>query len=161
MVDLEPPSLRQRIAKYLLIEADDPEIDRCLVACNHLGVSDIKNRDDLSPIWRITFSYRHWQRIQPNKDVAPYLRSKSYSSNPAVSPCNCGLRAGIILPVDHAYWLVAFPPNSRDCRCSIEQVTEYEMRKYGWNVTPEEDVPSTDDLPHEYRHNFGILFHKG
>ncbi len=46
---------------------------------------------------------------------------------------------GIILPRDHIFWRTHFPPNGFNCRCHVQLVTERDIRRYGWTVTPEND----------------------
>lgn len=55
---------------------------------------------------------------------------------------------GIILPREHPFWATHFPPNGFNCRCHAQLVTERDMRRRGWTVTPETDprlsVPPDD-----------------
>jgi uncharacterized protein with gpF-like domain len=46
---------------------------------------------------------------------------------------------GIILPLGHAFWLTHWPPNGFNCRCHIQIVTDIDLRRYGWTVTPDSD----------------------
>lgn len=46
---------------------------------------------------------------------------------------------GIILPRDHIFWRTHFPPNGFNCRCHAQLVTERDIRRHGWTVTPETD----------------------
>ena len=46
---------------------------------------------------------------------------------------------GIILPRDHIWWRTHFPPNGFNCRCHAQLVTERDMRRRGWTVTPDSD----------------------
>lgn len=46
---------------------------------------------------------------------------------------------GIILPRDHPFWLTHFPPNGFNCRCHVQLITERDIRRYGWKVTPDDD----------------------
>jgi len=79
-----------------------------------------------------------WQKIQRNKDVAPYLRYMS-STSEHKRPLH-KLWYGVILPVDHPWWQTHFPPNGWFCKCSYEQVTERQMRRNGWTVTPMDQI---------------------
>lgn len=47
--------------------------------------------------------------------------------------------AGIILPRDHWFWRTHFPPNGFNCRCHVQLITERDMRRRGWTVTPDSD----------------------
>lgn len=46
---------------------------------------------------------------------------------------------GIILAREHSFWSTHFPPNGFNCRCHAQLVTERDMRRRGWTVTPETD----------------------
>lgn len=80
-----------------------------------------------------------WSRIQRNKDVAPYLRYKS-STSERKRPLH-KLWYGVILPVDHPWWQTHFPPNGWFCKCGYEQLTEWQMKRHGWSVTPDGQIP--------------------
>lgn len=47
--------------------------------------------------------------------------------------------AGIILPRDHWFWRSHFPPNGFNCRCHVQLITERDMRRRNWTVTPDTD----------------------
>lgn len=88
---------------------------------------------------RMSMASGHWSRIQRQKDVLPYLRyipSTSEHKRPLHKTWY-----GILLPVDHPFWQTHFPPNGWGCKCSFEQVSERKMRKMGWTVTPDADLP--------------------
>lgn len=87
---------------------------------------------------RMSLAAGAWQRIQRNKDVAPYLRYKS-STSEHKRPLH-KLWYGVILPVDHPWWQTHFPPNGWFCKCSYEQLTERQMRRNGWMVTPVDQI---------------------
>lgn len=80
-----------------------------------------------------------WSRIQRNKDVAPYLRYKS-STSERKRPLH-KLWYGVILPVDHPWWQTHFPPNGWFCKCDYEQLTEWQMKRHGWSITPDGQIP--------------------
>lgn len=88
---------------------------------------------------RMSMATGHWARIQRQKDVSPYLRYL-----PSTSEHKRLLHKswyGILLPVDHPFWQTHFPPNGWGCKCQFEQVTERKIRKMGWTVTPDADLP--------------------
>lgn len=88
---------------------------------------------------RMSLASGHWQRIQRQKDVLPYLRylpSTAEHKRPLHK-----LWYGVLLPVDHPWWQTHFPPNGWGCRCDFAQVSERRMRKKGWTVTPEDQIP--------------------
>lgn len=88
---------------------------------------------------RMSLASGHWQRIQRQKDVLPYLRylpSDAEHKRPLHK-----LWYGVLLPVDHPWWQTHFPPNGWGCRCHFEQVSERKMRRKGWTVTPVDQIP--------------------
>lgn len=70
-----------------------------------------------------------WQRIQRTADVRPYLL---YSLGPSERhrPIHQSW-AGTLLPADHPFWQVAFPPNGWGCKCRVRQVGNAEAARLG------------------------------
>lgn len=88
---------------------------------------------------RMSMATGHWARIQRQKDVLPYLRylpSTSEHKRPLHKSWY-----GILLPIDHIFWQTHFPPNGWGCKCHFEQVSERKMRRMGWVVTPDDQLP--------------------
>lgn len=88
---------------------------------------------------RMSMASGHWARIQRQKDVLPYLRylpSSSEHKRPLHKTWY-----GILLPVDHPFWQTHFPPNGWGCKCHFEQVSERKMKRMGWSVTPDDQLP--------------------
>jgi SPP1 gp7 family putative phage head morphogenesis protein len=46
---------------------------------------------------------------------------------------------GIILPIGHPFWKTHYPPNGFNCRCHVQVVADRDLRRYGWDVTPDTD----------------------
>lgn len=88
---------------------------------------------------RMSLASGHWQRIQRQKDVMPYLRYLP-STSEHKRPLHMGWY-GILLPVDHPFWQTHFPPNGWGCKCHFEQVTERRMQRMGWTITPDSQLP--------------------
>lgn len=121
-------------------------------------VDEIRLRHLFSTNIEMGISTIRWCAIQNQKDVLSYLRMMSYRAWEEDGHCFCGLIDGVILPVDHPYWLKAFPPNGPDCKCILQQVSERRMKKKGWLVTADLDLPSVAAIPEDYRRNFGVEF---
>jgi hypothetical protein len=88
---------------------------------------------------RMSMASGHWARIQRQKDIYPYLRylpSTSEHKRPLHKTWY-----GILLPVDHPFWQTHFPPNGWGCKCHFEQVSERKMKRMGWTVTPDKELP--------------------
>jgi hypothetical protein len=44
---------------------------------------------------------------------------------------------GLILPVDHEWWLTHYSRNGWNCRCYVVSVSERDLGRYGWRVSEE------------------------
>lgn len=88
---------------------------------------------------RMSLAAGHWQRIQRQKKQFPYLRYLP-STSERKRPLHIEWY-GVILPVDHPWWQTHFPPNGWGCKCHFEQVSEARMRRKGWTVTPDDQIP--------------------
>lgn len=74
-----------------------------------------------------------WQVIQKNKDIAPYLE---YIHNPNRNPRQQHLAwDGLILHVDDAFWLRAYPINAFGCHCSVRQHSAASLKRMGKEVS--------------------------
>ena len=80
-----------------------------------------------------------WRQIQRLKHVRPYLRYVHV--DPLLT--QAGSREehagwhGVILPLDHEWWLSHYPPNGWNCRCYAMSLAERDLARYGWSVRPE------------------------
>lgn len=72
---------------------------------------------------------------------------------------------GIVLPADHPFWRTHTPPNGWYCRCTIQVLTERQMKRFGYTVTPDDRIPpiamesrtvNTPDGPEEWPTPAGI-----
>jgi len=48
---------------------------------------------------------------------------------------------GLIRPADDPIWSWLYPPNGWGCRCTVQQLTERDLKRYGYQVTPDDQVP--------------------
>lgn len=48
---------------------------------------------------------------------------------------------GTILPAGHPWWATHQPPNGWMCRCTIQMLTEADLKRHGYAPTPEDKVP--------------------
>lgn len=92
---------------------------------------------------RVSRAAGHWARIQELKDVAPYLRYSAVLDS-RTRPQH-RVWHGTILPVDHPWWDTHFPPCGWNCRCTVMQLSERDLRRRGWEVSdpPAEGPPQT------------------
>ena len=47
---------------------------------------------------------------------------------------------GTVLPVGHPWWATHNPPNGWRCRCTVVQLAERDLRRYGYRVSPDPAV---------------------
>lgn len=79
-----------------------------------------------------------WARIQRTKKRAPYLRYVAVL-DPSTREQHRRWH-GTILPVDHPWWEEHFPPNGWRCRCGITQLSERDLKEFGYVVSPDPSV---------------------
>lgn len=105
--------------------------------------------DDFETAWRARLAFRvmtaqayaagRWQQIQRLKRVRPYLRYVHV--DPALTqPTSRHEHAawhGVVLPVDHEWWVTHYPPNGWNCRCYVQSLSERDLARYGWTVSAE------------------------
>lgn len=72
-----------------------------------------------------TIAAKKWLQIQRDKDLFPYLRYDTVGDS-RVRPEHQRLN-GLILPVDHPFWRLGYPPNGFNCRCFVTQLREAEL----------------------------------
>jgi SPP1 gp7 family putative phage head morphogenesis protein len=78
-----------------------------------------------------------WQQVQRLKTTRPYVRYVT-ADDPQVRATH-RLWHGVILPVDHPFWLTHWPLNGFNCRCQVQSVSERDLVRYGWQITPDDD----------------------
>jgi Phage Mu protein F like protein len=81
-----------------------------------------------------------WTRIQARKHIAPYLAYSAVDDDHArrLHALWGGLLEGprVILHVDDPAWDWLFPPNDWGCRCSVIQLSQRDLDRLGWKVSP-------------------------
>lgn len=86
----------------------------------------------------------YWDRIQRVKAAMPYLLAgtarDSRVRHPPHSHEDHRAFDGILLPVDHPFWLAYFPPLGFRCRCSVVQKTRSQVARMGRGVTSEDEL---------------------
>lgn len=80
-----------------------------------------------------------WERIERTKAAFPYLE---YQLGPSERhrPQHVE-KAGMIIPVESAFWDEWMPPNGWGCKCWVRQVTRAEAERRG--ISPAPEVPDT------------------
>ena len=87
---------------------------------------------------RMSLATGNWLRVQRQKDVLPFLRYLA-STSEHKRPLH-KLWYGVTLPVDHPWWQTHFPPNGWGCKCNYRQISQREMDRKGWSITPEDQI---------------------
>lgn len=70
-----------------------------------------------------------WAQIQATKASAPYLMYDAVDDNRTRQEHKAW--DGTVLPVDDAWWDSHRPPNGWNCRCSVIQLSAYDLRAMG------------------------------
>jgi uncharacterized protein with gpF-like domain len=86
-----------------------------------------------------------WERIQRTKSALPYLRAATARDDrvrhPPKSPHSDHTAwDGIVLPVDHPFWLRGWVPLGFRCRCTIIPMTRSQLARSGRKITTAEDL---------------------
>ena len=82
---------------------------------------------------RQAYASGRWSQIEKVKKLRPYLRyvavldGRERKSHRALH--------GLIYPVDHAFWDKHYPPNGWGCRCSVESLSERDMKKNDYTAS--------------------------
>lgn len=93
---------------------------------------------------RVSRAAGQWARIQALKDARPFLRYSAVLDS-RTRPLHARWHA-IIRPVDDPIWQTIFPPNGFNCRCQVQQLSQRDLDRRGWVVTPDADLPQLDPI---------------
>lgn len=88
---------------------------------------------------RVSRAAGQWARIQAVKAARPFLRYSAVLDN-RTRPLHARWH-GIIRPVDDPIWQTIYPPNGWNCRCQVQQLSQRDLDRRGWRVTPDGDLP--------------------
>lgn len=88
---------------------------------------------------RTSYAAGHWSRIDTNADTAPYVMYSAVlddRTRPEHAAWN-----GKVLRHDDAWWQSHTPPNGWNCRCTVIQLSERDLKRLGKDG-PDEAPPS-------------------
>lgn len=88
---------------------------------------------------RVSRAAGQWARIQSLKAARPFLRYSAILDN-RTRPLHARWH-GIIRPVDDPIWQTIYPPNGWNCRCQVQQLSQRDLDRLGYRVTPDGDLP--------------------
>lgn len=79
-----------------------------------------------------------WQQIQALKHIRPWLRYVHVDPGleQAHSRPHHAAWHGVVLHVDDPWWDTHFPPNGWYCRCYVMSLSERDLKRYGYTVSP-------------------------
>lgn len=110
--------------------------DRDLTGADHdIIVGSRRLRTIYDTNLRMSRAAGQWQRIQALKGERPFLRYSAVMDR-RTRPAHRAWH-GTILPVDHPWWDTHFPPCGWRCRCNVRQLSQADLDRNGWVVTPE------------------------
>ncbi len=95
---------------------------------------------------RVSYAAGHWTAFEATKAARPYLRYVAILDD-ETRPSHRA-RHNLCLPVDHPYWDTWAPPCGWNCRCTLQSLSERDVKKLqaeGENLTfePPQDTLTT------------------
>ena len=82
---------------------------------------------------RTSYARGRWERIERLQDRMPYLRYVAVH-DAATRPEHAAWH-GVVLRVDDPWWDTHYPPNGWGCRCTVMQLDDDDLRRYGYRLT--------------------------
>lgn len=73
-----------------------------------------------------------WEQIERTKARRPYLRYVALLDDRTRAEHRTW--HGTVLPADDPWWETHYPPNGWNCRCSVQQLSERDLERYGYQV---------------------------
>lgn len=92
---------------------------------------------------RTSYAAGQWERIQRLKDRRPWLRYVAVMDERTRDDHRRW--HGTVLPADDPWWATHFPPNGWRCRCSVQQLSDRDLSRYGFD--PSSNAPPDDLRP--------------
>jgi len=93
---------------------------------------------------RMAHAAGRWERIERLKDRRPYLRYIAVQDERTRQTHRAW--HGTVLPADHDFWNSHYPPNGWRCRCTVQQLSESDLKRYGHKVSPRAPDLGTRDI---------------
>ncbi|MBX3580823.1 MAG: minor capsid protein [Rhizobiaceae bacterium] len=76
---------------------------------------------------RVSYAAGHWRGFERTKAARPYLRYVCVRDD-RTRPEHLA-RHNLVLPVDHPYWDVWAPPCGWNCRCTLQSLSERDVKR--------------------------------
>ncbi len=93
---------------------------------------------------RMAHATGRWERIERLKDRRPYLRYIAIQDERTRE--THAAWHDTVLPVDHPFWDTHYPPNGWRCRCSIQQLGDRDLKRFGHKVSPRAPDQGSRDI---------------
>lgn len=75
-----------------------------------------------------------WERIERTAQARPFLRYVAIDDGRTRDE---HMRwHGVVLPWDDPWWRTHYPPNGWGCRCKVQQLSERDMARFGYELSP-------------------------
>lgn len=132
-------AVTKSIAEGLTLEDFRKDFDRIVSThgWSYKGSRGWRSRTIFETNMRSAYSAGRWAQAVKLKATRPYLR---YVHGHPAHPRKWHLAwHGTILPVDHVWWETHFTPNGWGCQCTIQSLSESDMKRYGYKVSPDPD----------------------
>ncbi len=83
---------------------------------------------------RSAYAAGKWKQAQETKATRPYLRYTAVMDL-VTRPLHREWH-GTILPIDDAWWNTHYPPCGWNCRCSVQSLSNADLKRFGWKPSP-------------------------
>ena len=79
-----------------------------------------------------------WAQIQRTKQRRPWLRYVATLDDRTRDDHRAW--HGTVLPADDPFWKTHYPPNGWNCRCSVQQLSDRDLKRYGYKASAAPDA---------------------
>ena len=79
---------------------------------------------------RMAMAKGRWERIERVAQHRPWLRYVGVLDS-RIRPEHAAWH-GTVLPWDHPWWRTHYPPNGWRCRCTVIQLSDEELKEFGY-----------------------------
>lgn len=93
----------------------------------------------------VSYAKGNYNGMMDNAEDRPYWRYRAVI-DPSTRDEHKELH-NKVYPFDHPFWKTYYPPNDWGCRCTVDALTEEEVKAYGYKI--ESKMPDKDLLPPE------------
>jgi SPP1 gp7 family putative phage head morphogenesis protein len=130
-------AVTKAIAEGITLEEFRKDFDRIVAqhGWSYNGSRGWRSRVIFQTNLRTSYAAGKWDQIQQVKDDRPYLRYVAVMDD-RTRPEHAAWH-DTVLPVDDPWWQTHFPPNGWNCRCTVQNLNERDLARYGLAVSDE------------------------